>query len=298
MRKFIIDTDTGSDDALAIIMALRSNIEVVAITTVAGNVNLKQATINAKVSIEMAGTYSPPIYLGAEKPLERDLVTSTDFHGVDGMGNLEIIEPDIPHSDKPAVEAMIDLINQYPNEIELIAIGPLTNIAELVTNAPNVINKIKNLYIMGGNGFGPGNFTDYAEFNFFVDAEAAKIVFESTLKPVVIGWDVSLNDSYCDEQVIDEFNQSIIGQFTVNANQSIIEFNQREFNKTGFVLPDPAIMAVALDETLIDELVEIHSEILLDPYGHQLITSSTPNTLQVKKMNQDKFIRLMMQLIR
>ncbi|XMB67174.1 nucleoside hydrolase [Mycoplasmatota bacterium zrk1] len=301
MRKIIIDTDTASDDAVAIIMALRAkNIHVEAITTVAGNVPIDVATRNALISIEMANTYAPPVYVGSDKPLKRDLFTSTSFHGSDGMGDMDLPIPKNVPMKESAIDKMIELIDKFPYQIELIAIGPLTNIALAIQKAPNTMRKLKKLFIMGGNGLGPGNITDYAEFNFYADAEAAQIVLEENLNPFILGWDVSLNDSYVNESDIDFMtNCSMISSFCVRSNQSIIEFNQREFNKTGFVLPDPALLAVAIDDKLIEDSIETYSAIVTngERYGQLIVDfDKTPNSTLCKKMSTIKFKEMLFNL--
>ncbi|MCT6817642.1 MAG: nucleoside hydrolase, partial [Lysinibacillus fusiformis] len=128
MRKLIIDTDTGSDDAVALIMALKStNLKVEAITTVCGNVPIELATKNALMTIEVANGQKPPLYVGAAKPLMRDLVTAVNVHGEDGMGDCHLIHPTLLPESKHAVDAILELIENNPGEVEIVTIGPVTN---------------------------------------------------------------------------------------------------------------------------------------------------------------------------
>ena len=172
MKRFLIDTDTASDDAVALIMALREeSIKVEAITVVSGNVPVDLGLKNALISIEVADTYVPPVYKGADRPIIREAFTSEFVHGEDGMGNMNLPEPKLKAESKHAVDAIIDLVMSNPNEIEIVALGPLTNIALAYLKEPRIVQNIKNLVIMGSEGLGPGNVTPAAEFNFYVDAE-------------------------------------------------------------------------------------------------------------------------------
>ena len=173
MRKIIIDTDTGSDDAVAILMALRDpSVQVLAVTTVCGNVNMEQATINAFRSIDAARTYVPPVYKGAFRPLYWDLVTGQFAHGQDGMGDMGLPIPDMQAETEHAVEAILRLVKENPGEIEIVALGPATNLALAMMKDPEAMKQVKHIYSMGSGGYGKGNATSVAEFNVFVDAEA------------------------------------------------------------------------------------------------------------------------------
>ncbi|MBQ1769949.1 MAG: nucleoside hydrolase, partial [Turicibacter sp.] len=168
MRKFIIDTDTASDDVIAIITALREpSVEVLALTVVAGNVGLEQSIQNALTAIEIADTYQPSVYGGMSKPLFRNLFTADDIHGADGLGNMFLPKPNIKVESEHAMDAIIRLIEEHPYEIELITLGPLTNIAMAALKAPETMNKLKSITLMAGTGLGAGNTTETAEFNVY-----------------------------------------------------------------------------------------------------------------------------------
>lgn len=191
MRKFIIDTDTASDDVIAIITALREpSIEVLALTVVAGNVGLEQSIQNALTAIKVADTYQPAVYGGMSKPLFRNLFTAADVHGEDGLGNMFLPKSNIPIESEHAMDALIRLIEEHPYEIELITLGPLTNIAMAALKAPKTMNKLKSITLMAGTGLGPGNTTETAEFNVYVDAEALSIVLGLNVPKLFVGWDV------------------------------------------------------------------------------------------------------------
>lgn len=191
MKRILIDTDTASDDAVAIILALRNpDVRVEAITVVAGNVPLPLAVKNALISIQTAGTYYPPVFPGSDRPFLKPLFTSEFVHGPDGMGDMDLPDPDLIPANEHAVDAILRLISENPYQLELITLGPLTNIALACLKDPDTMQKIKRITIMGGAGHGSGNITPLAEFNIFVDAEAAAVVLQSGIPLLLVGWDV------------------------------------------------------------------------------------------------------------
>lgn len=264
MRRLLIDTDTASDDAVALIMALRDpSIVVEAITMVAGNVPLDLAVKNALISIQVANTYSPPVYKGMGKPLMRELFTSEFVHGSDGMGEMELPQPKSGVEAGHAVDTLIERILAMPNELEIVALGPLTNLAMAIMRQPTIAKKVKNVVIMGGTGIGHGNITPVAEYNFFVDAEAARIVLKSGMPLTLVGWDVSLGKSFISEEDVNELlsRKSDIANFCVRCNQSLQEFNRRKFGRNGFDLPDPVALAVAAHPEIVTEIFEAYADV-------------------------------------
>lgn len=254
VRKVIIDTDTASDDVVAIIMALREpSIRVEAITAVAGNVKVDLASKNARISVEKANTYTPPVYKGVGKPLMRELFTSEFVHGKDGMGDMNLPEPKVTEEQEHAVDAIIHLIMSNPGEIEVVTLGPLMNLALAYLKEPRIAEKVKKVVIMGGAGLGPGNITPVAEFNMYVDAEAASIVLQSGMPITMVGWDVCLGKTFLSEEDIKYLQQqsSEIAEFCVRCNQSVEKFDEKRFGKKGFDLPDPTAMAVAISDEII-----------------------------------------------
>src|ERR1700756_4983305 len=187
-RTLLIDTDTASDDAVALIIALRSrDVRVAAITVVAGNVSVAQATSNALFTAELCGA-DVPVYSGAEGPLLRKLVIADWFHGADGLGD---------HGYKPAkrrvesahaVDALIQTVDENPG-IEIVTLGPLTNVAMALLREPKLASSVKRCVVMGGAPCCVGNVTPAAEFNIWVDAEVARIVFQSGMPVEMVGWD-------------------------------------------------------------------------------------------------------------
>mgnify|MGYP001377488867 FL=1 len=251
MRKIIIDTDTATDDAIAIIMALKcQNFDVLAITTVAGNVDLELATTNALYTCELCDSKTP-IFKGAAGPLNRKLETSKFFHGKDGMGDTGPYEPNYKSKKENAVDKIISLIQDNPHEIEIIAIGPLTNIAEVFKKDPDTFKLIKNLYVMGGIGEGRGNITDYAEFNFWVDPDAADIVLNSGSEVKVIAWDVTQIYGYLDRNNFDDLEKinTSLSRFAIDIQQRGLEYYKVKYNQYKVDLADPLAMAIMIDES-------------------------------------------------
>ena len=251
MRKIIIDTDTATDDAVAIIMALKcSDFDLKAITTVAGNVDLDLATNNALYTVELCKK-NTPIYKGSSGPLKRRLETSKFFHGRDGLGDTGPYEPKGKEQKENGVDIIISLINSSPNEIEIIAIGPLTNIAKAFMKDSSIINKIKSLYVMGGIGEGKGNITEHAEFNFWVDPDAADIVLNSGVKVKVIAWDTTQLYGYLDKDNFDDLEKinTSLSKFTIDIQQRGLEYYKIKYNEHKIDLADPLAMAAMIDDS-------------------------------------------------
>lgn len=201
MQKIILDCDPGMDDALAIITGLADkNIDMLGITTVAGNVELLHTTRNALNLLEYLNE-GVDVYCGLEKPLTRDLHTATEFHGETGMGDIELPSSSKEFSDKYA-EFYLKCAQKYPQEVELVAVGPLTNVAKALIKYPNLKTLLKGITIMGGSLCG-GNITPYAEFNIFVDPEAANIVFNSGLEVKMIGLDATMKGQFRADELED-----------------------------------------------------------------------------------------------
>ncbi|QQZ10312.1 nucleoside hydrolase [Heyndrickxia vini] len=256
MRKLIIDTDTGSDDAVALIMALKSpEVDVLAITTVCGNVPVELATKNALMTVEVTNAQQPPIYVGAAKPLMRDLVTAVNVHGDDGMGDDDLIHPTTSPKLGHAVDAILNLIEKNQEEIEIVAIGPVTNIALAILKAPETMKKVKRIYSMGTAGFGPGNTTPVAEFNVFVDAEAYSIMMKSGIPITIIGFDICLGEASWnreDMKLLME-SQKEEAMFAVQCNRCLLEYNLQAIGGHFVDLPDAVAMGVVLWEDIVLE---------------------------------------------
>ena len=267
-QPFLIDTDVGSDDAVALMMALRSPVaDVIAITTVSGNVPVGQATTNALIVNELCGV-DVPVYPGAAKPLLRPYVDATFFHGVDGLGDQNYPQPQQRPQEMHAVDAIIKTAKNTPGLV-IVTLGPLTNLALAIQKAPEIIPNIARCVVMGGAACTYGNVTAAAEYNIWVDPDAARITFLSGLEIEMVGWELC-KDEYAltpDEIAHVRSLDTPYGHFAVDCNITAIEAFKRQTGQIGLSLPDPVTMAVALDPSIVTDSskhyvdVEIHSDL-------------------------------------
>lgn len=254
-RTFLIDTDTASDDAVALIMVLRwHDVEVAAITTVSGNVPVEQSTTNALYVTELVGK-PVPVYRGASRPLLRETAHAYWFHGQDGLGDMRYPAPQRQAQAQHAVAAIIDTVRAHPG-IVLVTLGPLTNLALAVSQAPDIIGNVSRCVVMGGAACTIGNITPAAEYNIWCDPEAARIVLLSGLPIEMVGWELCRLDANlnADEMAhIRAFNTPL-AHFALDCNRRAIQANFEQSGDTGLALPDPVAMAVALDPTVCTKM--------------------------------------------
>ena len=302
-RHIFIDTDTASDDAVALMMAFKHcPDELVGITIVAGNVPLEQAVQNALFTRELFGA-TTPIYAGADQPLARPLETAQHVHGDDGMGdiglNLSGRQPDAGD----AVQAIIDAASAYSGSLELVTLGPLTNIALALRAEPAIAQKIKHCTIMGGASDSYGNITPVSEFNLWVDPEAAEIVFASEMPKTMVGWDISRKYAVINDTEAEDLKAigTEAAKIMVNAQATVRRFCAETTGLDGFDLPDPIAMAVALsDKTVLcarSAAVSIatHDDLtrgmaIVDDRGY---TQRTRSTRVVTEANREHFLTLL-----
>jgi purine nucleosidase len=250
-RTFLIDTDTASDDAVALIMALRApDVQVAAITVVAGNVSLEQATRNALYTAELCGS-SVPVYAGAARPLLREPCHAQWFHGADGLGDQGYPPPKRGSESQHAVDAMIDVIAAHPG-IVLVTLAPLTNVALALARSPEIARNVSRCVIMGGNPCTEGNVTPAAEFNMWVDPEAARMVLRSGLPIELVGWQLCRGEANLLAPDIEHVLSlgTHLARFAVDCNRTAMEANRKQTGEAGIALPDPTAMAIALDPSI------------------------------------------------
>jgi purine nucleosidase len=250
-RLVLIDTDTASDDAVALIMALRSpSVEVVAITIVAGNVSVERGARNALFTAELCDS-SAPVYIGASKPILRDLESAEWFHGLDGLGDHGYAPTRRSPEPTHAIDAIISAAHHH-HGLELITLGPLTNLALALLRDPSIATKISRCVIMGGAPCCEGNVTPAAEFNIWVDPEAARIVFASGLPIEMIGWQLSRNEAVLNANDIDRILalDTSFAAFAINSNSTAARAYSEQTGEPGIALPDPIAMAILLEPTL------------------------------------------------
>jgi len=259
----LIDTDPGIDDALALLLAFRSpECSVEAITTVAGNVAVERCTLNALRVLEaVKPARVPPVGRGADKPLTRTLVSATHVHGDDGLGNLvEVREADgslrypkprVSLSPLAGPDLILDTIGRFPGELVVVAIGPLTNLALALQRDPRRMAQLRRLVIMGGAVSVPGNVTPVAEFNFYVDPEAAAQVLASGLPIELVPLDVTQN-TILPRSVLQQRLAACpdpVSQFIADMTQRGFQFAE-EIGEGGITLHDPVALGIALVPSL------------------------------------------------
>lgn len=248
MRKFIIDTDTGSDDAVALMMAVLSpEVEVLGVTTVCGNVPLDKATQNALMTLEVCSREDIEVYPGLDRPMLRDPVTAVNVHGEDGMGDLDLIHPKKAPASAHAVDYILEQARRYPGELELVMLGPATNVAAAILRDRAAMAGIRHIWSMGTGGFGPGNTTPVAEFNVYEDAESYRVLVESGIPLTVIGFDLCVGPAAWNQGDMERIAASgPVGRFAVDCNRSLLAYNIRRGEAPMVDLPDAVAMAVAL----------------------------------------------------
>jgi purine nucleosidase len=251
-RPFLIDTDTASDDAVALIMALRSpQIQVVAITTVAGNVDVHQATRNALYTAELCGS-NVPVFAGAEQPLRRAHANASWFHGRDGLGDHGYPPPRRAPEKQSAVDAIIDSVESNPG-LEMVTLAPLTNIALALQKKPAIAKQVSRCVVMGGAPCCEGNVTPAAEYNIWCDPEAARIVMRSGLPIELVGWHLCRGEAVLHPSDIQQVLSFATGlaKFAIECNSHAQAAFFKQSGEHGISLPDPVAMAVALDPSMV-----------------------------------------------
>jgi pyrimidine-specific ribonucleoside hydrolase len=250
--RVIIDTDPGVDDALALLLAMRSpELKIEAITPVAGNVPLDLTLPNALRLVEIAGRTDIPVAAGARAPLVRRLVTATYAHGENGLGGAVFPEPTTKPVATPAAEIIRQIVRKYPGEVTLITIGPLTNIATALNSDPELASMVRALVMMGGSLSG-GNITPAAEFNVYVDPEAARIIFQSGIPVTMVGLDVTRRTSLTDDHVRTlEAAQNPVSQAAAKIGRNAINHNRERGYLVGPNMHDSLAVAGFLDPAIL-----------------------------------------------
>ncbi|WP_299965625.1 nucleoside hydrolase [uncultured Roseobacter sp.] len=303
-RKIIIDTDPGQDDAVAILLALASpeEIDVLGITCVAGNVPLELTSKNALKICELAGKSDVKVYAGCDRPLGRALVTAEHVHGKTGLDGPDLPDPTMQLQEQHAVEYIIDTLSRAEdNSVTLCPLGPLTNIATVLQRAPELATKVTQIVLMGGAYFEVGNITPTAEFNIYVDPEAADIVFKSGINLVVMPLDVThkaLVTAARNEAFRALGNPA--GIAVAQMTEFFERFDREKYGSDGAPLHDPCVTAYLVRPDLftgrhINVEIETRSELTMgmtvaDWWG---VTNRTPNALFIGDLNADGFFTLL-----
>lgn len=250
-RKVIIDCDPGIDDSLAIILALKSpELEVRGITIVSGNVHGSKGAENALKILKSINRLDIPVYVGKTEPLKRQLVTAEDTHGEDGLGETQYPKVEEVRCRTEAIEFILEAIKK--EEITIIALGPLTNIAAAIQEDKESFSKVKEIVFMGGTFKSFGNCSPVAEFNFLVDSDAAKYVFNNAKVPLtMVGLDVTreivLTPNYI--EMLKQFNNQL-SKLIIDITRFYVDFHWKQKRILGCVINDPLAVAYLLDNTI------------------------------------------------
>ena len=303
MRKIIMDCDPGHDDAIALLLASRSvDLKILGVTTVAGNSELENTTRNARKILDYADVTDVDVYPGCEKPMMRSLyrLTGAIIHGEDGLGGPKIPEPITPVKEEHGVDFMIRTLRESDEKITLIPTGPLTNIAMALIKAPDIKEKIDRIIIMGGAVMDPGNITSAAEFNIYVDPEAAKIVFASGCNIYLNTLDVSMKAVFYEEDIE---ALRVQGDKVSDIVAQLLDFfastHVKHFGFKACPIHDALCVGVLIDENLIEyqkTFLDISvqdpltlGETVADLWG---ITGNEPNCYISTKVDQKLFVKM------
>jgi purine nucleosidase len=291
--RLLIDTDTASDDAVALLLALRTpDADVDAITVVGGNVEVEQAVQNALYTVELAGK-SAPVYAGR--------TGTTHFghavHGNDGMGDIGLPLRGREPAAGDAVDALERLIRDAPGQYTLVTLGPLTNIAALMERG--VAAMLRDVVIMGGTSDDVGNVAPHAEYNVWADPQAAAAVFGSGARITMVGWDVSRTYAVFAPADQDELRAlGPLGAFSVDIQKTLIEFCRTKTKLDGYDLPDPIAMAVALDRRVATQTVRARVEVDPETAQTHLRVDGEPQCDVVVAASRERFVALLRDALR
>ena len=303
MRKIIIDTDPGQDDAVALLLALASpELDVLGITTVAGNVPLALTQRNARIVCELAGRSDMPVFAGAARPMVRPLVTAEYVHGKTGLNGPELWDPTMPLRKEHAVDFIIKTLRvNRDGAVTLCVLGPLTNIALALIKAPDIAAHIREIVLMGGGCFEGGNTTPAAEFNIYVDPHAAKVVFQSGIPLVVMPLDLTHKALTTRERVARFAGLgNKAGTFTAEMLDFFERFDKEKYGSEGAPLHDPNVIAYLLKPEIysgreVNIEIETESELCLGMtvVDWWRVTGRKANALYMRSIDDDAFFELL-----
>mgnify|MGYP001419249787 FL=1 len=303
-RKIIIDTDPGQDDAVAILLALASpeDVTVLGVTAVAGNVPLPLTEKNARIVCELAGKPETLVFAGCDVPMKRKLVTAEHVHGKTGLDGPKMDDPTMPLQAQHGVDFIIETLRTHDaGTVTLCPLGPLTNIATAFKKAPDIVDKVQEIVLMGGAYFEVGNITPVAEFNIYVDPEAAKIVFASGIPIVVMPLDVT-HHALTTHARVDAFSAlgTKVGDMVAAWTNFFERFDKEKYGSEGAPLHDPCVIAYLIQPDLfegrhVNVEIETQSDLTLGMTVADWwrVTDRKPNAMFMGSLNADGFFALL-----
>ncbi len=252
-QRVILDVDTGVDDALGIILAVRSpELEILGITTVSGNAPVERTTANTLLVLEVLGTREIPVVSGAAAPLARPLFTAPEVHGEDGLGGITHTYPSPAcRASGGASDFLLETLRRFPGDVTLIATGPLTNVAMAIQRDPETMRRLKALTSMGGAIRVPGNVSPATEFNFAVDPEAAAVVLEAGLDIMLVPLDVTEQVLLTPKDLDRMPRGRRVPDFIRAMTARSLAFHREPEGVEGMFLHDPLAVATAVDPSLV-----------------------------------------------
>lgn len=301
-QSIILDCDPGQDDAIAILLALGSpdEIELLGITTVAGNVPLGLTRVNARKMVELAGRTDVPVWAGCDRPLVRALETAEYVHGETGLNGAVLPEPVTALQPGHAVDAIIDLVMaRPPRSVTICAVGPLTNVAMAIRKEPHLTQRVKEIVLMGG-AVELGNVTPAAEFNIYVDPHAADIVFRAGIPITMFGLDVTHQVLVTAERL--ERIRSIGGKVAEAAHGLLDFFNRfdmERYDAPGAPLHDPCVIAWLIEPSIFSgKACPVEIELEGRSVGRTLVDwwnsdRRPPNAMVMREVDAGRFFALL-----
>lgn len=263
-RLLIIDTDTGADDASALILCANDpNVEILGVTTLVGNVGLDQSVKNALAALETAGS-DAKVYPGAETNYNDEKIDAFSVFGEDGMGDADLIHPVGQAEEQDAVDFILDTVKKYPGEVEIAAIGPATNIAKAIDKDPDIMKNVKMIWSMGTAGLGAGNATPVAEFNVYADAPAYKKMLDSGIPITIIGLDMCGDEAMWTDAQFDKLRKvNDEGAFVADSFGKIREFYKQNGEENVMNCDSLAMMCVLYPD-FCEKSIKCHASCITD----------------------------------
>ncbi|BBG24342.1 nucleoside hydrolase [Sulfuracidifex tepidarius] len=307
MRSFIIDCDTAEDDVASIFLLAKNNMKIVGVTVVEGNIDFDQEIINALWALEKANV-DAPVFPGSRRPIVKDFTTVEEVHGKYGLGEIHATTSRKP-SPKHAAQAIIDASKELEGKLEILAISPLTNLAMAYLLDPSLPKRVKKVWVMGGTAFAHGNITPVAEYNFWVDPDAARIVFKAGFNITMVPWDVVTEYTINDQEWNEILNMKTpLSEIYVKMFSHYRKYDKDVQKLDGHPHPDLITTAVAINQDIVEkskhEFVIIDNSdsltrgmTLIDHLDSDKPWSSSPNTEIIYRIKKNILLEMIKKML-